>query len=482
DKDVLDRLRAIKDSADSQAVSCSDDHKEAAIYSIGEYLSLKLRIPWYQRPYEWKERNVVELLDDICEAWETNKSKYRIGSIILHDNDRDGFCDIVDGQQRTLTLLLIICALSIRCATQGDADTYGTGLKLLRDNGFYPALTQCKTSRRNLRNNLVCVTEYFRSHPGTDDVVCDAIANQLEVVVVRVKEQDEAFQLFDSQNSKGRPLEPHDLLKAFHLRLIPDDKKDFGKQDVKKKYELVDEWEAHDSTEIGRLFNDMLFRISKWNRKEDCYRFTAQDIGAFKGIPVEQYKIGEPSNATSTDPEPKKFGYALRAAAAEDKFQIGEPIVPGRGFFKMVEHYLELCDKVKDRLKKLTNEDTVVKTARRCCGSKYLESLFDAVLLDYFDRFGLGEDSKPELAIRKLCKWAFLVRLDVDCLGPKTPNRYALGAKGMQSKYSNNIPMFAIIKSAMDPAEVMNINLETPSLPDGSEDSYPELRNALKAL
>ncbi len=482
DKDVLDHLCAMKNSEDRQEASYPDDHKEVAIYNIKDYLSLNLRIPWYQRPYEWKERNVVELLADICQAWETNKSKYRIGSIILHDNDRDGFCDIVDGQQRTLTLLLILCALSIQCATQGDPDTYGMGLNLLRYNHFYPALTQCKTSRRNLRNNLVCVTEYFRTHPGTEDAVCDAIATQLEVVVVRVKEQSEAFQLFDSQNSKGRPLEPHDLLKAFHLRLIPDDNKDSAKRDVKKKNELVEEWEAHDSAEIGRLFNDMLFRISKWNRKEACYRFTAQDIGAFKGIPVEQSKNSEPSSAMSKDPEPMKFGYALRAAAAKNEFQIGEPILPGRGFFEMVEHYFRLCEKVKNRLKKLTEEDKVVETARRCCGSKYLETLFDSVLLDYFDRFGLAEDSKPELAIRKLCKWAFLVRLDVDCLGPKTPNRYALGAKGMQSKYTNNIPMFAKIKTAMTPAEVTNINLETPSLPDGSEDSYPELRNALKAL
>ena len=28
----------------------------------------------------------------------------------------------------------------------------------------------------------------------------------------------EAFQLFDSQNNRGKSLEPHDLLKAYHLR------------------------------------------------------------------------------------------------------------------------------------------------------------------------------------------------------------------------------------------------------------------------
>ena len=32
------------------------------------------------------------------------------------------------------------------------------------------------------------------------------------------KRLSEAFQLFDSQNNRGKSLEPHDLLKAYHLR------------------------------------------------------------------------------------------------------------------------------------------------------------------------------------------------------------------------------------------------------------------------
>lgn len=42
----------------------------------------------------------------------------------------------------------------------------------------------------------------------------------LEVVVLKVNEISEAFQLFDSQNTRGRALDPHDLLKAYHLRAM----------------------------------------------------------------------------------------------------------------------------------------------------------------------------------------------------------------------------------------------------------------------
>lgn len=42
------------------------------------------------------------------------------------------------------------------------------------------------------------------------------------MVVITVDKISEAFQLFDSQNTRGRALYPHDLLKAYHLREIHD--------------------------------------------------------------------------------------------------------------------------------------------------------------------------------------------------------------------------------------------------------------------
>ena len=456
--------------------SPSPSPEKPEVLSIKDYLSLNLRIPEYQRPYEWNERNVVELLDDIYEAARRKekyeaarrkeKPKYRIGSIILHVEDN--VCNIVDGQQRTLTLLLVLCRLM--CGGEDRTSTCdGAGnpyLRLLSNKDFYRALPQCKTSRRNLRNNLVHIDEYFRMHPDSEDSIRGALEEQLEVVVICVKEQSEAFQLFDSQNSKGRPLDPHDLLKAFHLRLIPNEQVwDSRWSSGKTKTEMVKEWEAHDSSEVGQLF-ETLFRICKWNRKEPCHRFTAQDIGVFKGVPVLAGAIGG-------KPIPKPYGYVSRAVGSNNRFQIGEPFVPGGDFFTMVEHYFDLYREIRKRVKSMKE----VELAKTSCRSKYLEPLFDAVLLDYFDRFGLEDAAEPELAIRKLCKWAFSVRLDVEYLGPKTPNKYALG-NGTQSDYSNPIPMFFRIKTAVEPTEVTSIRLVTPP----QRDNDFELWKALEEL
>ena len=39
---------------------------------------VSLNIPIYQRPYKWTARNAIQLLDDIIEAMNSNKEKYRV--------------------------------------------------------------------------------------------------------------------------------------------------------------------------------------------------------------------------------------------------------------------------------------------------------------------------------------------------------------------------------------------------------------------
>ena len=66
-----------------------------------------LKIPEYQRPYRWKAyKHVKQLLIDILR--EVNSEEYRIGSLIIHCNKEKQTLDIVDGQQRLITLTIIL--------------------------------------------------------------------------------------------------------------------------------------------------------------------------------------------------------------------------------------------------------------------------------------------------------------------------------------------------------------------------------------
>ncbi len=63
-------------------------------------------IPDYQRPYKWRKENVLQLLEDLFENSFVRNVTYRVGSLIVHEDDK-GIKNLVDGQQRLTTFALI---------------------------------------------------------------------------------------------------------------------------------------------------------------------------------------------------------------------------------------------------------------------------------------------------------------------------------------------------------------------------------------
>lgn len=86
------------------------ERSKPEIWSIDRLLKADLQIPSYQRPYKWTNKNITELLLDIQKSIEESRKyagfKYRVGTVILYKND-DNKYEIVDGQQRVLSFLLL---------------------------------------------------------------------------------------------------------------------------------------------------------------------------------------------------------------------------------------------------------------------------------------------------------------------------------------------------------------------------------------
>lgn len=115
---------------------------EPKLRKIGDYLKLEedsvFVIPEYQRPYSWGIENCDKLWQDIVDFSE-NKSKdnYFFGTIIVNCKDNDTIYELIDGQQRTTTFLLLFKALllginnSIAKINNNDEDSSGllNGLK-----------------------------------------------------------------------------------------------------------------------------------------------------------------------------------------------------------------------------------------------------------------------------------------------------------------------------------------------------------------
>ncbi|MFK5975609.1 MAG: DUF262 domain-containing protein, partial [Sulfurovum sp.] len=71
-------------------------------------------IPAYQRPYSWEYDECFTLYNDIMEAFHDESEDYFIGNIVIaKSNTIKDKLEVIDGQQRLTTLLLLIKVLSI---------------------------------------------------------------------------------------------------------------------------------------------------------------------------------------------------------------------------------------------------------------------------------------------------------------------------------------------------------------------------------
>ena len=79
------------------------------ILSIAEVLlrPFVLKVPRYQRPYTWGEREVQRLIQDLLQAYRSKEPFYFIGQIVLVKGDKNQL-EISDGQQRLATLTMIL--------------------------------------------------------------------------------------------------------------------------------------------------------------------------------------------------------------------------------------------------------------------------------------------------------------------------------------------------------------------------------------
>ncbi len=92
------------------ALSLSAEQKELLkIFKIEE----QYVIPSYQRPYSWEYDHCFQLYNDILAAFESRQD-YFIGNIIIAKSDSNkDYLEVVDGQQRLITTLLVFKVLSL---------------------------------------------------------------------------------------------------------------------------------------------------------------------------------------------------------------------------------------------------------------------------------------------------------------------------------------------------------------------------------
>src|SRR5690606_35216876 len=311
------------------------------------------------------------------------EKKYRIGSFIVHDDVKkdngEGArkLNIVDGQQRLTTISILLFHLKYE------------NVLLLTQNYKH------KISKDNITYNSRLIQNWLKKISDIENFK-NQLLEKSEFVLFTVYDQDEAFQLFDSQNARGKSLEPYDLLKAFHLREMEFDSEE-------DKANAVARWEESvDNGTLKPILANHLFKIRKWVRNELKYNFTKDNIDEFKGISLyqkQQYPYETSLRMLDGFVENAQNDKFLKNhhIAQTFPFSITMPIINGKRFFEYIDYYIQLHKSlfpendhdIKDStFKKFYWDYTRNYHGAGRTGDWKVRNLYENLLLLYRDKFG----------------------------------------------------------------------------------------------
>jgi hypothetical protein len=83
---------------------------DSKIYDLKMFLSTSIIIPMNQRQYEWEDKHTNRFFKDFYKVFKNTLSRGYLGSIIIYNNNN--IHEIYDGQQRILSLFLLIVAIN----------------------------------------------------------------------------------------------------------------------------------------------------------------------------------------------------------------------------------------------------------------------------------------------------------------------------------------------------------------------------------
>lgn len=260
------------------------------------FSNLWFRIPEYQRPFVWGKDEIIDLLDDLDYAHQSKSDQeYFLGSFVfqakkLLTSDRFDYIenDLLDGQQRLTTLLLLFACIrdlssdkdvkkacisfifqegnSIKQIPEKTRITYavretvqdfinnfvkkdeGTTLKQQIENH---AQKDEDLSCRNMAKAILEIHEYLNKNKIDLVKFLTFISNNVLLIYVSTDNLDDAFRLFTILNNRGVPLRNSDILKSQNLGVL-------NSLEEKNKYAKI--WEEAEN-ELGENFDRFLNHI-----------------------------------------------------------------------------------------------------------------------------------------------------------------------------------------------------------------------------
>lgn len=194
-------------------------------------------IPRYQRAYAWEEKEIEQLIDDICDDNDP-KRDYYIGSLIVARRKADDEVEyeVIDGQQRLTTIYLLLqCLLDEGYFSRGEVGV-GEALSFDCRSKSNCTLAYIRSDARKsegkeelLDQSILLAVDIIKKKLAREfgDRVEDQkkFVDRLKHVVlyrIEVPEHTDLNRYFEIMNTRGEQLEQHDILKARLMNYLDD--------------------------------------------------------------------------------------------------------------------------------------------------------------------------------------------------------------------------------------------------------------------
>ena len=209
-------------------------------------------VPDYQREYVWEaEKHVKQLLVDVYEAYTADRNKeYFIGTTVVF-SDKGNTCELIDGQQRTTTLFLMLCAFrniykELGLPTKAmdnlisqptydhngdEVNKYHLELQYEASSNILVSLAEQKEytggktlSTKRIEAAYQSIVSFIKENTERDNDELKRFfmyfLRNLKFIQISTPDINDALKIFETINERGAGLNPMDLLKNLIFRQI----------------------------------------------------------------------------------------------------------------------------------------------------------------------------------------------------------------------------------------------------------------------
>ena len=236
---------------------------QKSVFDLFNHKKTNFLIPDYQRPYAWGENECQTLWDDLflfsfpddnCDKFDSDSDEYFLGPIVTFKNEK-GQMEIIDGQQRLTTLMLLLRAFydkygnmkddkSIKTSKRieqciwktdefGDPeDTLKIDSEVATDDDKEEFLNILKTGTVNNNENSRYaknyrffqdkIAEFLNNYPSWFSFLPTRIMLNCILLPIEAESQDTALRIFSTLNDRGKPLSDADIFKAQFYKYYSD--------------------------------------------------------------------------------------------------------------------------------------------------------------------------------------------------------------------------------------------------------------------